>query len=459
MVLRFNPLGSMVYGFSTVAIDGTIPAALVGRTVGGPAWVSNTLIGYQDGGSGAGPWQLHQYNTSTLAVTTLSTSGASFFGAGNGIWAAFLAGSGVRWSIDGTTFPNASLGDVSALGQTALVDSYQLGAGLTVYDSTGTQLLALPTVSLVNPAIRLIGNVLAYQSSTGWHLQPLPGMTTRFAPQLAPQLAVIPVPMSDGTITVIEVTNSQLTARQSDTGNVYVVEDVPDTFWPDAMEISAGVVRIGWATNQGATADSAVYVDLTMSSGANTRATISGGAFVPVVQTPFTASSVSVGPVEIDGNDADVNARYPPAVHPMTDETRHVTKPWRDFLTALKGDSFNTQVAISKLAPTSAVNAFGTIASTGQPPIQATGIDTWHVESGPGITLQNDPLTKTTTISAKAGSNPVANRSESSSIRMIVQPSSSSGSSVDYVVLSNGVQPPTPVDDGAGQFIYIGYTP
>jgi hypothetical protein len=31
--------------------------------------------------------------------------------------------------------------------------------------------------------------------------------------------------------------------------------------------------------------------------------------------------------------------------------------------------------------------------------------------------------------------------------------------SVDYVVMGNGVQPPTAVDDGAGSFIYVAYTP
>lgn len=30
---------------------------------------------------------------------------------------------------------------------------------------------------------------------------------------------------------------------------------------------------------------------------------------------------------------------------------------------------------------------------------------------------------------------------------------------VDYVVMSDGANPPTPVDDGAGNFIYVGYTP
>lgn len=29
----------------------------------------------------------------------------------------------------------------------------------------------------------------------------------------------------------------------------------------------------------------------------------------------------------------------------------------------------------------------------------------------------------------------------------------------DYVVMSNGAEPPTPMDDGAGDFMYVGYTP
>lgn len=35
----------------------------------------------------------------------------------------------------------------------------------------------------------------------------------------------------------------------------------------------------------------------------------------------------------------------------------------------------------------------------------------------------------------------------------------SGATGIDHVVLSDGVQPPTPVDDGAGNFIYIPYTP
>jgi len=31
--------------------------------------------------------------------------------------------------------------------------------------------------------------------------------------------------------------------------------------------------------------------------------------------------------------------------------------------------------------------------------------------------------------------------------------------SADYVVASDGVQPPTPLDDGLGQFVYVVYTP
>jgi len=33
------------------------------------------------------------------------------------------------------------------------------------------------------------------------------------------------------------------------------------------------------------------------------------------------------------------------------------------------------------------------------------------------------------------------------------------GTNPDYVVLSDGANPPTPIDDGAGNFIYVAYTP
>lgn len=35
----------------------------------------------------------------------------------------------------------------------------------------------------------------------------------------------------------------------------------------------------------------------------------------------------------------------------------------------------------------------------------------------------------------------------------------SAGSADDYVVMSDGADPPSPVNDGAGNFIYVGYTP
>lgn len=81
--------------------------------------------------------------------------------------------------------------------------------------------------------------------------------------------------------------------------------------------------------------------------------------------------------------------------------------------------------------------SFGVISVTGQTDVDAT-IPTAEVEfvAGSNITITTD-----------AGATP----------KQVIF--SSSASSVDYVVLGNGVQPPTPVDDGMGSFIYVGYTP
>ena len=38
-------------------------------------------------------------------------------------------------------------------------------------------------------------------------------------------------------------------------------------------------------------------------------------------------------------------------------------------------------------------------------------------------------------------------------------PTSPTSFITDYVVASNGANPPTPIDDGAGNFIYVAYTP
>src|SRR5690349_233449 len=173
-VLRFNSTGSMAYGYGpTISIDGSTPAALSGRTVGGPAWFTDTLAYFQDGNTGAGPWQIHSYDTGTLATATIDTSGVTYLGAGNSVWAAFLVGSGVRTSNGLGPFPLAALGDVSADGQIVLIDNYQQGVGLTVYTAAAASQYTLPSVALVSGWVRLIDDVLAYYSTTGWHLAPV----------------------------------------------------------------------------------------------------------------------------------------------------------------------------------------------------------------------------------------------------------------------------------------------
>jgi hypothetical protein len=408
--MRISTTGRCAYGYGpTVAIDGTTPAALVGQfcgVPGGPPWLSTTKIAYQNGGTGAGPWIVQSYDTGTLATAELSSTGANRVGAGASIWAKWLSGAGVT-SSNGVTLPNAVLADVSSLGQIVVVDNYAAGTGITVYSPAAAVALALPGVVLINnQGLRLVGNALAYQDTTGWKLVGVGIDDPLFAPRINETVVnCVPVLMADGSYCVVETSNSRLTVRSASTGTGFVVEDAPDAFWADAIQISPGVVRVGFCTNQGESADSAVRVDVTMATGANIRSTVVAGAFVPVVQTPFAKTTFDVGPTTgsaFQGGDR----RYTPFIEPVDKHGGLMTEPWKKWVLSITGDSASHGGAIAKIPPPVPPSpSFGTILVPGQPPIVAFGPnDTATVNPIQGLSGTTDPITRTLTLKGSAAS-------------------------------------------------------
>ena len=71
-------------GFGTISIMGATPAALVGLTANNAHWFNSTKIVFQDYTSGA---VLKTYDTGTLAVATVDSSGGNTVGGGGSVWA------------------------------------------------------------------------------------------------------------------------------------------------------------------------------------------------------------------------------------------------------------------------------------------------------------------------------------------------------------------------------------
>lgn len=93
-----------------------------------------------------------------------------------------------------------------------------------------------------------------------------------------------------------------------------------------------------------------------------------------------------------------------------------------------------------------------------------TGITqlTGDVTAGPGSGSQAATLATTAVTPGTYGDNTHVGQFTVDSkgrITFAANVSVSGGSGADYVVMSDGHNPPTAMDDGAGNFLYVGYTP
>lgn len=483
--------GDCAYGTATVGLQGATPALLVGQQAGGlfgPNWLDDAHLIYQNGGTGSGPYILQSYDVDSPALATEDASGQNFMAAGGGVWAAFLAGSGVRSNVT-ISSPTAPLAgayvlDVNTSGDIALNDYQATAVGITVYDSSGAAFYTAPTVALTQPIVRLAGNILAYCDANGWHLRDVSdGSIPSWCPPLDSVNWIIPVTMPDGSLWVVERTASALRVREGFRDKAYVVQSAPIAFNPDAIALGAGVMRIGYCDDLGESLSSAVLVDVTLLTGANQVGVVSGGTIVFSPGTAFTYVTVPVGPNESTG---DTGAENPPQHHPIANpqNNHRVTDTWLGFFRGLRAGLKKLTRVVDNIpkVPSAPAPAFGRFTFSGQPDVVATApTDVANFASADGsVAVTLNPFTKTLDLSATGGALADATfltaTDETATLpnsRELLAGTNVSfddtvpgartvnvtAATADYVVLSNGVQPPTPVDDGAGNFIYVGYTP
>lgn len=407
--------GHAAYGTAEVSVQGAVPALLAGQVAGalfGPSWLASdgSDILYQNGGTGYGPWILQTYDVDTPALTTEDADGQNFLAAGGGVWAAYLAGSGVRSNvvIASPTAPLSGAGvlDVSADGNIVLVDYVASAVGITVYDSSGASIYSQPTTQLTNPIVRLVGNILSYCDGTGWHLRDI---TTGNAPNWCPPAGtpavnwLIPITMSDGSLWVVERTEV-LRVREGFRNQAYVIESAPIGFNPDALAFSSGVMRVGYCTDEGESVSSATIVDLTLQSGAQSIGVVSGGAIMFSAGPDLDYTTVEIGPNESTGG---VDAMNPPFPSQMLDKQSRVPvpSPWAGFFSGL-GNRVTTLERRPIPVPTAQAAGFGVIDpdTVGEVAIAATQPDdTLTLASSDGsITFATNPFTKTLDLRAGA---------------------------------------------------------
>jgi hypothetical protein len=297
----------MGQGSGTISIDGVVPASLATAQGGGWDWLDDTTCGGQAQNIVAGGFRLYQLvvpNTLTILdpVYNGGVDVAQQFRAGNGEWARFVAGGGVHTSAGlGLTLPLAALGDMDEDGLLAVVQNYASDNGLVTYAANGSTLQTVSTTVLAGTQrMRMHSGIVAYEETNlKWHLRDAAtGALAAFAPRTDEVIAtIVPVTIS-GTVWVVELSNTQLTLRPATSSNGFVISTSANIFFPDAVSLSAGTVRVGWSVTSGEGATQMRLADVTVSSGAQNTGTTASGALVITAGATIPQSAMPVGPVE-----------------------------------------------------------------------------------------------------------------------------------------------------------------
>jgi hypothetical protein len=303
--MRFNSLGHGLVspspsGSGSISIDGVLVPSLSTSVGSNWDWLDDaTICGQSDPGTG---YTFNKVVVATDLLSKVDPYGANVSAAGNGVIAAFLLGGvhgGVRFPL--STFgpyPLAAIGDVSREGLTVMVQSFQsTTTALLGVSTTGSVLSSSSVTLLPGYYIRAKDGVYAYQDYSGTHLRSIStGTLQSFAPRKEQIFQTVPITIS-GVQWVVEVSATRLTARPAVSSNGFEIQ-VGDTFSVDAVEVSPGVLRMGWTTTSGAGPTTLRMADLTVATGGFSTGTTASGSLVFTAQPDVSQSAIPVGPIE-----------------------------------------------------------------------------------------------------------------------------------------------------------------
>lgn len=363
--MRLHPttgVGAMGIG-TNISIDGVIPAPLVGVGALYPRWIQpagNVLLFFNnDLGT------LQQIDLDTSVVTTVAPGGALVLAAGNGLYVASLstgALQGVRSNISGwSRLSLAGLGDMDGSGAFAVIQAFASDRGVSLYASSGALITTIDIPIAPGAVIRCNTGLCAFSgSASAWQLRSLTdGSVVPFADREQGVIETVPLEMADGRIVVVERTgNDTLTLRVA-TGNLGYVISSTIVYNPDAMEISPGVVRVGYSATAGEGPTALRMVDLTLASGAQTLWTTASGSLVSSAGPTLTVTSLPATLPE-----QGLGALFA-GHHPFTEQqsgmlTLAFGKPWVDLVSRILGQPVNLATQVTGVLPVGSGGTGGT---------------------------------------------------------------------------------------------------
>lgn len=447
--MKLNTLGHAAMGATEMSVDGVVPAGLVGVLGGNPQWLDDdTLIFQYLVSTGPDVFGLGTLDWPGGSVVNVDSIGQNDLCAGNGNYAAYLAGGpnvGVRTNMGIGPFPAAALGDMDEDGSYVMVTAQATGRGLQAFDDAGVPKWSNATL-LTNANVKARNNAFAYKDGTGWHLvNLLTGATLPLLLRDDDVTTMIPV-LVGSTLYVVEFTNATgYSIRGAAASSGYVLPlTTENMFSGDAVWMSGTTVRIAGSVNAGELPTELRVFDLNVANGALSYGVTTSGALVFTTQpslsrTAFTTTEAG------SSSDPKIMLRglYQQAV--VDKINGRMTQPWYRYEQAL-ADAATAPINLNS----------GQV--TGVLPISSggTGNTSGSVALGQTfVTVDNEAATLTNSRQLLPGTGVTFDTSVPNALTV----NASAVATADYVVAGDGVQPPSPIDNGVGEFVYTVYTP
>lgn len=370
--MRLNPDdGAAALGISTnISVDGVVPAALVGVGAQLPRWIDgpgNVLV-YVN----VDTTEIQTIDLDTGVITVVDTGEASRLGAGSGVWVRSRNLAGLDSNISGfADQPLAGLVDVDEDGRFAVIQAFAEDRGIVAYSALGVEAWKLDVPVSPSAVPRAKTDVVAISIAGGtWSLYRLStGAALPFYNRSVGVVETVPLELADGTLWVIERTGDDtLTLRGATQAQGYVLSSTI-VYNPDAIELSAGVIRVGWSSTSGEGPTALRMVDVTLGSGVTTDWTTASGSLVST-----TGATLTMTPLALEagagGRELQTLLR-----HPISQQGSHIVTPewqkWFNRLAFNNAQPINLDGQVTGILP---VDNGGTGGNTGTSVINATNV-------------------------------------------------------------------------------------